>query len=144
MQKDSAVECSVAAVIPTVVMVVVVVTVEPTRDPDNHGAVVMVVAVEVAVVMMVVMMTHADIKLRHLHARLIAGRSRDGSRIGRPQRGKRVRDRIEQLGKRLGGRHAPEFLNGRCGGLRAADGRQSGNCADDTHNCFFHGAFPLG
>jgi hypothetical protein len=28
--------------------------------------------------------------------------------------------------------------------LRAADRGQSSNCADDTDNCFFHGAFPLG
>jgi len=137
MQKDSAVECSVAAVIPTVVMVVVVVTVEPTRHAHDDAEVMMVM-MPIAAVMMV--MTHTDIKLRHLHVGFIAGRSR----VSRPQGRNRVRDRIEQLGKRLGRRHAAEVLNGRRGGLRAPDGGQSRDCADDTYDCFFHGAFPLG
>ena len=120
------------------VVMVVMMAEDSTRDPDHDAAVVMVVMVPVAAVMVV--MTHADIDLRHLHVGFIARRSR----VGRPQCSQGVRDRIEQLGKRLGRRHAGGVLNGRRGGLRAADRGQASNCADDTHNCFFHDAFPLG
>jgi hypothetical protein len=119
------------------VVMVVVMAEDPTRHPHDDTAVMMVVMVTVAAVMVV--MTHADINLRHLHVGFIAGRSR----VGRPQCSKGVGDRIEQFREGLGRRHA-DVLNGRRGGLRAAGRGQPGNCADDTNNCFFHGAFPLG
>src|ERR1700716_3568529 len=110
---------SVVAAHPIVVMVMMM-AVAPTRDPDDHAAVVMVMVTEVAA-MMVVMMANPDINLRHLHVRFILPRSRGVGGLGRLQCSKRVRNRIEQLGKRPGGRHAADVLRRGRGGLRAAD-----------------------
>ena len=111
-------ECSVVAAHP-VVMMVVMMAVDPTRHPHDDTAVMMVVMMPVAAVMMV--MTHADIELRQLHVGFILGRSRGVCGLGRLQCSNRVRNRIEQLGKRPGGRHAAGVLRRRRGGLRAAD-----------------------
>jgi hypothetical protein len=125
------------------VVMVVMMAVDPTRDPDHDTAVVMMVVTEGAMMVMM-MMADADIELRHFHLGFIACRSRGGSRVGRPQCREGVRDRIEQLGKRLGRQHATGVLHGRRGRLRAADRGQSRDCADDTDNCSFHGGFTSG
>ena len=109
---------SVVATHPIVVMMVMMA--DPTRDPDDHAAVVMVMMTEVAAMMMVVM-ANPDINLRHLHVGFVLGRSRGVGGLGRLQCSKRVRNRIEQLGKRPGGRHAAGVLRRGRGGLRAAD-----------------------
>jgi hypothetical protein len=121
------------------VVMVVMVSVDPTRDPDDDAVVVVVMVMTEAVMM--VMMTDTDIQLRDLRIGFILRRSR---RVRRPQRGERVGDRIEQFGKRPRSRQSAGVLRSRCGGLRGADCGQSRNCADDTHDCLFHGAFPLG
>src|SRR3981081_997965 len=114
---------SVVAAHPIMVMVMMM-AVAPTRDPDDHAAVVMVMVTEVAAMMVV--MANPDINLRHLHVGFVLRGPRVVGGLGRLQCSKRVRNRIEQLGKRPGGGHAAGVLRRGRGGLRAAPPGASG------------------